>query len=72
MLSDLGSANGTRLNDQPVIQPVVLQRGDRLRLGDFEFIFDELESDQPETAQATSLNEPILLQTEPEPDRDCR
>ena len=61
MLTDLGSANGTWLNGQAVTQPVVLQRGDRLQLGDFEFILDEL-SDEPGQSPVVSLVEPVLLQ----------
>ena len=38
-LYDLGSANGTFVNDKRVREPVVLQDGDTVRLGEAEFIF---------------------------------
>ena len=34
---DLGSTNGTRLNDRPVVSPSRLRRGDRLELGPVRF-----------------------------------
>jgi VWFA-related protein len=36
---DLGSSNGTFVNDQRVVEPIVLQDGDIVRLGDMAFIF---------------------------------
>jgi hypothetical protein len=36
---DLGSSNGTFVNDQQVIEPIVLQDGAIVRLGDMAFIF---------------------------------
>ena len=36
-VSDLGSTNGTRLNDRPVVSPSRLRRGDRLELGPVRF-----------------------------------
>lgn len=41
-LVDLGSANGTYLNEQPVTTPCLLQPGDEIRLGDRVFIFRRL------------------------------
>ncbi len=38
-LYDLGSANGTFVNDKRVREPVMLQDGDTLRLGEAEFVF---------------------------------
>ena len=38
-LVDLGSRNGTYLNDCRVQQPVMLRNGDRLRLGPFSLVF---------------------------------
>ena len=39
---ELGSANGTFVNDQKVADPVVLQDGDRVRFGEVEFVFRRL------------------------------
>ena len=39
---DLGSANGTFVNDQKVADPIVLQDGDRVRFGEVEFVFRRL------------------------------
>ncbi len=36
---DLGSSNGTFVNDQRVTEPIALQDGDTVRLGDLAFIF---------------------------------
>jgi hypothetical protein len=36
---DLGSSNGTFVNDQRVVEPVALQDGDTVRFGDLAFIF---------------------------------
>ena len=41
-LFDLGSANGTFVNDQKVADPVVLKDGDRVRFGEVEFVFRRL------------------------------
>jgi pSer/pThr/pTyr-binding forkhead associated (FHA) protein len=38
-LYDLGSANGTFVNDKRVREPVALQDGDTVRLGEAELIF---------------------------------
>lgn len=40
-LEDLGSLNGTWVNDQPTLRPVKLQHGDRIRLGDILLRFDQ-------------------------------
>ncbi len=42
MLVDVGSTNGTRLNGRLIDKPVVLQAGDQVGIGDFEFVFEEL------------------------------
>ena len=39
---DLGSSNGTFVNDQRVVEPVVLQDGDNVRLGEVAFIYKEI------------------------------
>ena len=39
MLEDLGSTNGTYLNDEPLNGPQPLHPGDRIRIGDSEFAF---------------------------------
>lgn len=38
-LEDMGSTNGTFLNETPVIKPIVLADGDRLRVGSVTFQF---------------------------------
>ena len=40
ILEDLGSTNGTLLNDQPLEGPAPLHAGDRVRIGDSEFRFE--------------------------------
>jgi hypothetical protein len=40
VLEDLGSTNGTYLNDEPVRGPQPLHAGDRIRIGDSDFTFE--------------------------------
>lgn len=39
MIEDLGSTNGTYLNDEPLTGPQPLYDGDRIRIGDSEFSY---------------------------------
>jgi hypothetical protein len=39
VLEDLGSTNGTYLNDEPLGGPAPLHHGDRIRIGDSEFSY---------------------------------
>ncbi len=39
VLEDLGSTNGTYLNEEPVTGPQPLHHGDRIRIGDSEFSY---------------------------------
>ncbi len=39
VLEDLGSTNGTYLNDEPLQGPQPLHHGDRIRIGDSEFSY---------------------------------
>ncbi|MBJ7330630.1 MAG: FHA domain-containing protein [Solirubrobacteraceae bacterium] len=41
VLEDLGSTNGTYLNEEPVQGPQPLHPGDRIRIGDSVFIFQD-------------------------------
>lgn len=38
-IQDLGSTNGTRVNDRKIDRPVALRAGDRVSLGTFNFVF---------------------------------
>jgi adenylate cyclase len=40
-IMDLGSRNGTFVNDQRVIMPVTLESGSRIRIADYELVFDQ-------------------------------
>jgi len=40
ILEDLGSTNGTWLNDELLVGPAPLHAGDRIRIGDSEFRFE--------------------------------
>ena len=40
VLEDLGSTNGTYLNDEPLNGPQPLHAGDRIRIGDSRFTFE--------------------------------
>lgn len=39
VIEDLGSTNGTYLNEEPLTGPQPLHRGDRIRIGDSEFSY---------------------------------
>jgi pSer/pThr/pTyr-binding forkhead associated (FHA) protein len=39
VIEDLGSTNGTYLNDQPLTGPQPLHEGDQIRIGDSEFSY---------------------------------
>ena len=39
VIEDLGSTNGTYLNDEPLTGPQPLHDGDRIRIGDCEFSY---------------------------------
>ena len=53
-LMDLGSRNGTYVNDQRVVMPVTLQSGSRIRIANNDLIFEqESEFDTAEGAAAT-------------------
>ena len=44
LLEDLGSTNGTFLNDERVAEPLELRDGDRITVGDVAFIFHDPDS----------------------------
>jgi serine/threonine protein kinase len=71
VLEDLGSANGTYLNDIQVTDPRALQTGDLIRLGPFEIRF--LLEDLPEVPAPEEMAPDAPEQTptpEPEPQRE--
>jgi hypothetical protein len=41
VIEDLGSTNGTYLNDEPLTGPRPLHDGDRIRIGDCEFTYQQ-------------------------------
>jgi len=48
-LEDMGSTNGTYLNDERVLSPLALRDGDRILVGDVLFIFHDPDSTTVET-----------------------
>lgn len=52
VVEDLGSKNGTFLNDEPLVGRVKLNHGDRVQIGDTVLTF-ELDSDAPEAAMGS-------------------
>jgi adenylate cyclase len=54
-LMDLGSRNGTFVNDQRVVMPVVLEPGSRVRIAGYELIFDQSPDDEPKTQVDATL-----------------
>ena len=49
-LLDLGSANGTFLNDQPLTEGVLLDDGDIIRIGETDLMFSAIDFADGETA----------------------
>jgi adenylate cyclase len=52
-IMDLGSRNGTFVNDQRVIMPVTLETGSRIRIADYELVFDQDSAEEGEHVDAT-------------------
>jgi adenylate cyclase len=53
-IMDLGSRNGTFVNGRRVVTPVVLDPGAKVRIADYELVFEQLpEEETAETADAT-------------------
>ncbi len=53
-IMDLGSRNGTYVNDQRVVMPVTLQSGSRIRIANNDLVFEQtLDPDTTEEAAAT-------------------
>src|SRR5437016_10718163 len=53
-IMDLGSRNGTYVNDQRVVMPVTLEPGARVRIANFELIFEQTMDEEPNaTVDAT-------------------
>ncbi len=58
ILKDLGSANGTYLNDAPLTAPTPLQAKDRIRMGETELLLSMPAQSSPETASSETLTAP--------------
>jgi adenylate cyclase len=54
-LMDLGSRNGTFVNDQRVVMPVVLEPGSHVRIAGYKLIFDQSPDDEPKTQVDATL-----------------
>src|ERR1700749_1984086 len=46
-IMDLGSRNGTFVNDQRVVMPVTLEPGARVGIANYELVFDQPPDDEP-------------------------
>src|SRR5262252_9553223 len=46
-IMDLGSRNGTFVNEQRVVMPVVLESGARIRIANYQLIFNQTPDDEP-------------------------
>jgi pSer/pThr/pTyr-binding forkhead associated (FHA) protein len=64
IVADLGSANGTFVNDERVEEPRELQDGDRVRVGPVEFRFELLAVPEPPT-EVELPQRPTILVPEP-------
>jgi adenylate cyclase len=54
-IMDLGSRNGTYVNDQRVVMPVTLEPGARVRIANFELIFEQTLDEEPNAAVDATL-----------------
>jgi adenylate cyclase len=46
-IMDLGSRNGTFVNDQRVVMPITLEPGAKVRIANYELVFDQTPDDEP-------------------------
>lgn len=63
ILKDLGSKNGTYINDQLITEPYILQNNDKIRIGDTIMYF-EMEASEEEGRDTTTRS--VRLVAEPE------
>ncbi|NWJ48212.1 MAG: FHA domain-containing protein [Chloroflexi bacterium] len=63
VLTDLGTSNGVLVNGQDIKRPIALNGGDRLKIGQFEFIFEDYEPSR-EDGQTVMLRsgQPVTLE----------
>jgi adenylate cyclase len=54
-IMDLGSRNGTYVNDQRVVMPVVLEPGARVRIAGYELVFEQSPDEEPVEHDAATL-----------------
>ncbi len=60
VISDLGSVNGTFVNGARVLEPQELHHGDRVRVGPFELLYQDLTPPEPEIPER-----PTIVMAEP-------
>jgi TolB protein len=69
VLTDLGSANGTRVNGLLVTEPHPLEHGDRIDVGDTELIYQEpgraLQDTMPEVEGVPTIEAPLATEVAP-------
>jgi sigma-B regulation protein RsbU (phosphoserine phosphatase) len=63
VVEDLGSKNGTLVNNKPLVGRVQLRNGDRIQIGDSQFVF-ELDSGEAEPADPVASAAPIPVRSE--------
>lgn len=68
LVFDRDSANGTLINGVTILAGQPLQPGDRLTVGEFEFLFEELPPASLTAETVIPLSEPVTLQLEIGPD----
>jgi pSer/pThr/pTyr-binding forkhead associated (FHA) protein/S1-C subfamily serine protease len=66
MLRDLGSANGTFVNDAQLTAPQLLHDGDRICIGHTLLVFHQPQPMAPETPEAPAVEDPATLLWETE------
>ena len=59
-ITDLGSRNGTRLNGEPLKKSAPLRDGDRVTIGEIEFLFDSEQRTRPLSDTGTKFDSAIL------------
>jgi parallel beta-helix repeat protein len=67
ILEDLGSSNGTFLNEQQIAEPSILRDGDRVRVGSTTFIFHGVPVPEAKSPPSDDASPPMMIGPLPAP-----
>jgi len=60
LIRDLGSMNGLRVNDDPVVEEAPIEIGDEVWVGDFGFIFQAMKLDRKNKKPKKDAKKPLI------------